>query len=1310
MTSPLLQTLAVCLAIAALAPRSAVAATYFVRSTGSDTADGRTPATAFASIRKAAAAVLNPGDRIVVGPGSYAEGDIGPANNGIANRPVVFVADASGAETGDPAGPVTVVPPAPFSTGFLLLGRRGVTIDGFTVRGATDACVQVRTSADGTTASEAIVLRNLDVANCSKRGIDVTAVGAVTIEDNRAAGSVTGISVLGPGGAGPRQDASLGGPAVTVQRNQVVANTGPGIVVERASGGGILDNTVLDNATTGIIVRASDTLDIWGNDVRRNRDGGIQAGLDSGDSGVSDVEIAANRVEDNVGAAIDMHGAGTLSVRENEVISAGGVAISVAGFGGNANAIVAGNGVTGGGSHGVYVADAAAGTVRDNAIADVAGHGILLDRSSGVALADNAVARVVFAGIRARASADLVARGNTVIGAADGGINLEADGSVEIRANSVRDSGDSGLAVAAAAAGSSALVSDNLVRNSEVHGVFATGTATVRVVGNDIATSGQTGINLPDMRDATVAGNVVRFSVQDAVRATGGGAFTAQANRLEDNLGSAILVEAVGGLAFDLDITGNEMTRQVHGVFVRGCSGGAVAANVVRESSQNGILLRQCTGVHLAGNDVAASGAGGIVVNAPEEPAGRAFSLRRNRVAQSGANGIAVYARGDVVASGNDVATSGPPSSALSVITGGRARVALSNNLVRGSGAHGIFVRGADRGVLQNSVVHSSADTGVTMRDSTDMLVANNLIYANATDGLAIGTGGGASPRAVVGNNTLYANGARGFVLGSGGVASPGARLFNNVIEANGDVGVAVDRLSAEGFVAGFNVNSDGYGEDTPVSPFDLLGPAGFVAPAGGDGRLGGSDDSDDDFRLRQVRGGQDADGIAVDAGSAATAAIGLTGSTATGGAPDIDQIDAGYHYDAAEAQLVSLPPAWMPLYVRASGNDANDGRDPQQALASIRRAGILAASGATVVVGPGRYLEPEAVRVRQGAAQVTFLADRSGERTGEPAGPVIIDAAGGDNAFVVRDADEVTIDGFHVTNSATAAIQIRDGADRAVVRNNVVFSNQRRGIEIRGADAGLIDNNLVYANGTGGIQLQETRGSEVSGNTVYGNGENGITVGGSAVVVGRLDRVHAAGEDGLDIWLGSSDASRSLAAGDQLELPGSAQRYRVVADAASAGGLLTVAIDPPLIALAELDAAVTDQTLSASATRVQRNVVAANALGILAQINSLDGYECGGNVVEDGLPGKTPRCDSDILGAPDLVDPAGPDRVLGGAGFADDDFRLWQDTSPAVDLTPCGEGLLPPAGTTHPQGLADECPIDSGYHYPLFLAGTGFE
>jgi parallel beta-helix repeat protein len=235
-----------------------------------------------------------------------------------------------------------------------------------------------------------------------------------------------------------------------------------------------------------------------------------------------------------------------------------------------------------------------------------------------------------------------------------------------------------------------------------------------------------------------------------------------------------------------------------------------------------------------------------------------------------------------------------------------------------------------------------------------------------------------------------------------------------------------------------------------------------------------------------------------VDAGSAPVATLGINGSTASGGYPDVGVADIGYHYAAAAAQHVSVSTPYMPLFVRQDGNDVASGLDPSSALGTISAAGLRAVAGMTIVVGPGRYAEGD-IRVKNRSGRVTFLADPSGVTTGDLPGSVLVDATGFDTGFVVVDSDNVTIRGFHVTGAQTAGIQVRAGANGARVLDNVVFSNQQRGIEIAGADTGTIRNNLVYANGTGGIRVAQSQGSVVVNNTVYRNGDVGILIGGSA-------------------------------------------------------------------------------------------------------------------------------------------------------------------------------------------------------------------
>lgn len=99
------------MALATLASVTPVSATtFYVRTNGNDAHDGLTPQTAFATIRHAGQSLLNPGDRAIVGPGEYHEGNIAPRRGGAAGQPVAFIADTPGTMTGDPPGPVVILP------------------------------------------------------------------------------------------------------------------------------------------------------------------------------------------------------------------------------------------------------------------------------------------------------------------------------------------------------------------------------------------------------------------------------------------------------------------------------------------------------------------------------------------------------------------------------------------------------------------------------------------------------------------------------------------------------------------------------------------------------------------------------------------------------------------------------------------------------------------------------------------------------------------------------------------------------------------------------------------------------------------------------------------------------------------------------------------------------------------------------------------------------------------------------------------------------------------------------------------------
>jgi parallel beta-helix repeat protein len=837
------------------------AATFYVRANGDDAANGSSPATAFQTMTRAAAAVRNPGDRVIVGPGTYGEGDVTPAWSGIEGHLVEFVADPTGVVTGDAPGPVVLQPSAPQTTGFLILGRHHVLIDGFTVIGAVDAGIQVRSDAFGNPSND-VVIRNAEVRDSVKRGIDVTTAGRVTITDNVATGN----------GSGGISVAAAPGERIVpmVSNNRVARNGAHGIFVSGALGGSITQNTAEDNVEAGILLRASSGVSIERNSVTATLDG-IAAGVGS-----------------EAGAAVNH----------------------------------------------VRIADNTVRTART-------------------------------------------------------GINVTGNGSITLERNDVGNSATSGL--------------------------FISGDGAVRV---------------------TLEANTVAASGMD-------------------------------------------------GTSIRGAGSVGITEHVVQASGKAGIRIRESGNVLIARSTVTGNGDGGVDI-----VSSGSLTLRESMVTDNLNVGVSIVAQGSL-------------------------RPTIANNTLGRNTGHGLFLLGPTAGVVQNNVIFSNTDTGVTLRSAPNMLLANNLVYANSFDGLAVGTNDLAAPNATILHNTVYANGRWGLLLGTSLAPSPGARVIANIFQGNrGEPpqggGVAVARSSTCGYVSGFNVNADGFGEGTPRSAYDQVTDPLLLNPAGLDGRLGGSAYADDNFRLRQTRAGQPTDSPAIDGGAAPLAEIGLSGSTAVGGLADRGLADAGYHYGASADQVLTVPTPYMPIYVRRSGNDGNDGLAPERALASIQVAAERADAGGTVVVGPGRYVagddaERGGIHPDQNRGPVEFVADPSGVATGDLPGVVLVDAAGQDTGFVLLNVCRARVQGFHVTGALSAGIQVRAGSDDALVRDNVVFSNQRRGIEVLGADAAVVTNNLVYVNGTGGIHLEQGNNSDVIGNTVYGNGDVGILIGGSSADLAAL-------------------------------------------------------------------------------------------------------------------------------------------------------------------------------------------------------------
>lgn len=278
----------------------ASAATLYVRVSGNDSNDGASPGSAFRTLGWAAQVAVA-GDRIVVGPGLYQEGNIAPKAIGS----VTFFGDRLGNATGDQPGEV-ILDASGFEYGFYLSDKPYMRIEGLVVYGAG-----VGVLIKGRQAVSPVVTGNILFGNVAE-GIAISDVprGALVsdnrIYDNGMSGiqitaTITGISgarlsgnrIHGNGDRGIR---IRGVPDMVVEDSNIQLNFKQGIHADSADRLTIADCIVANNGDTGVQVGQSDRPAIRGSIVYSNGSGGIEV-LDAPDATISNNLVYAN--EDN---------------------------------------------------------------------------------------------------------------------------------------------------------------------------------------------------------------------------------------------------------------------------------------------------------------------------------------------------------------------------------------------------------------------------------------------------------------------------------------------------------------------------------------------------------------------------------------------------------------------------------------------------------------------------------------------------------------------------------------------------------------------------------------------------------------------------------------------------------------------------------------------------------------------------------------------------------------------------------------------------------------------------------------------------
>lgn len=215
------------------------------------------------------------------------------------------------------------------------------------------------------------------------------------------------------------------------------------------------------------------------------------------------------------------------------------------------------------------------------------------------------------------------------------------------------------------------------------------------------------------------------------------------------------------------------------------------------------------------------------------------------------------------------------PAAALEIA--GISGLTLDGFTIEGGSEEALLVFDSPQTTIQNCTVHDSAGDGIFVEGSDQTLVLDNLVVGNRRAGIRVY--GSNELQAI--NNTVYGNHDNGVSVGNAQAPSASVAVLNNIINANLPAGIVVDASTGD-YSGNFNLNSDGYGPDTPSGPNDIVMNPLFVDPQGGD------------FHLADNSPAVDTGDSAIDA----DAVILLEQrTTRTDGGADLTPLDLGYHY-----------------------------------------------------------------------------------------------------------------------------------------------------------------------------------------------------------------------------------------------------------------------------------------------------------------------------------------------------------------------------------------------------------------------------
>lgn len=262
----MIRTTALALLALLILTKGALAATYYVRTSGNDANNGLSAAAAFKTVTKGLA-TAQAGDTVYVGAGTYSA-KLTPPRSGTATDPIRISGDTDGSRTGD-AGTITLT--ASSSPVLSLSNVNYIQFANVTFSGTSkpidlnlalyivfDTCTI--TGGTGTMVIDAknssITMTGGSITSCTGDGITLT---------NNSTAALTGTTISSLSGAAVK--VSHSNAILTFDRGTLKSNSGGGVIV--SSGTATITNSIIRDMFTAVQTSGG-TAQVWNNVLYNN--------------------------------------------------------------------------------------------------------------------------------------------------------------------------------------------------------------------------------------------------------------------------------------------------------------------------------------------------------------------------------------------------------------------------------------------------------------------------------------------------------------------------------------------------------------------------------------------------------------------------------------------------------------------------------------------------------------------------------------------------------------------------------------------------------------------------------------------------------------------------------------------------------------------------------------------------------------------------------------------------------------------------------------------------------------------------------